>query len=165
MGTRHEELDRAVSQHVVRVEIVFGRDVERRHPVDVLRCRSQRLTARRHDAHDGTGAQQSLGHTGGGINQMLTIVEHHENMPAGDRCRDAFDRDVAGERREAQRGGDGHRDELRIGQRSELGQSHAVGEPRQQLTRYFETQPGLADAPRTGQGHQSVARDEIHHLT
>ena len=90
LGARYEERYRAVSQHVVSIEISLCRDIERRHSVHVLRRPSQRLTARRHDAHGGTGAQQGLGHTGGRIDQVLTIVEHHENVLARDRPRNTF---------------------------------------------------------------------------
>src|SRR5437899_1513269 len=43
---RDEEPDRAIREHVVDVLIVFRRHRERRHPIDVLPGRAQRLAAR-----------------------------------------------------------------------------------------------------------------------
>jgi hypothetical protein len=45
--------------------------------------------------------------------------------------------------------------ELRRAERSEIDEPHAVGKFVKQLSRDLERQAGLADATRTGQGHQA----------
>jgi hypothetical protein len=50
-----------------------------------------------------------------------------------------------------------------VGEWCQLGQPDAVGEPRRQLTRDFQTQARLAYAARTGQRHQPVGRGQLDH--
>ena len=150
LGARHEELDRPVEPHVVHVHDVFVRDVERWHAVDGLRGRAERLTARGDDAHAGTGAQQRLGHVRGRFDHVLAVVEHDEHPPTGERLRHPLTRAHAAAGREPERTGNCVWNELRIGQRCQLGQPDAVGEVRHEPPRDLERQPGLSNASGAG---------------
>ena len=89
---RNEQPHGAVSQRVLRVLAALRRDGKRRHPVKPLALCSQRLAARRHHPRCRVGAKQCLGHARRGVDEMLAIVEHQQELLRGERVRDAFGR-------------------------------------------------------------------------
>ena len=125
---RHEQLDRGrVAADRCAIGRRLRRHLERRHAIDVLARRAQRLAAGREDARVRTGAQQRLGHARRRLDHVLAVVEHEQELLAAQRRGHALRRAGAGWQREPERGGDRDRDQLGIGQRRQLGDPDAVG--------------------------------------
>ena len=153
---RHEEPDRAVPEDVFHVLVVFRWHIEWRDPVDVLAGDSQRLAAGRQQRDAGAGAQQCLGHAGGRLDHVLTVVDDQQELPGADRARDTFVRHGARNVREAERTRHSGRDKLRTRQGAELGDEYAIGKSRQKVPRDLQAQSRLADAAGADQADQSM---------
>jgi hypothetical protein len=72
-----EQLNRGVLPGVVTLR---GGHSKRRDRIDPLLFCFERLPARGDDMHRRVGAQQRLGHSGRGIDHMLAIVEHEQQL-------------------------------------------------------------------------------------
>ena len=70
----------AVLQGVIFILCIPRRDGERRHRVDLLPLSPEGLAAGGDDMHRRAAPQHSLGHSGRGINHMLAIVEHEQEL-------------------------------------------------------------------------------------
>ena len=58
-----------------------GGKAQRWDPVDALALDRERLSARGEDAHPGTRAQQLVGELGAGVDEVLAVVQHDEQVP------------------------------------------------------------------------------------
>ena len=125
-----EEPDRAVPRHILRIEVVFSRDVQPRHTINVLLDDAQRLAAGGEDPHARAPDDEGLGHRGGCLDHMLAVVENDQGVFRPQRCRHA----IGGDRTRAERDIDGNRDGARhqrgIGEWTEIDQPRAVGKAR-----------------------------------
>jgi len=83
-----EQLNRAISQQILDILGAVGRHSERRHPVKALiRC-SQRLAARRHHMCCRVGPQHCFSHARRGVDHMLAIIEHKQELPRANFARE-----------------------------------------------------------------------------
>ena len=155
-----EQLNRAISQQILDILGTFGRHSERRHPVKALIRRSQRLAARRHHMCCRVGPQQCFGHARRGVDHMLAIIEHKQELLRAERTRDPFGCYRTAGDLEPERSSDGDRDKVGIGQRPELGDPHPVGKVGSQVTRDLEAQSRLPDASSSDQGDEPMSRQE-----
>jgi hypothetical protein len=93
---RDEKLDRAMSQHVLRVINTLRRHAERRHPVEALTLCSQGLTARRQHTYSRVGTQQSPSDVRCGIDDVLAIIQHQHQRAGAESIRDPLGGNRAG---------------------------------------------------------------------
>ncbi len=91
-----------------------------------------------------------------GIDNVLTVVEQHEQVAARERIGDGLGQGSARLRRDAERGRDGIGNGCGVVHRCELHQPHTVGESVGQLRADLERQARLAHAADSGQRHQPV---------
>jgi hypothetical protein len=131
----------------------------------MLARNAQAHPARAQDLHAGT-VHEKIGNERRGLEEMLEIVDHHEEMP------------VTQERRHARREGliphiwhthrlrDGRGNEVRIANRRQRDECNAVGIAAPEIGRDLKRQPGLADATRAGQCEQRhvVTREQGPHV-
>ena len=106
--------------------------------------------------HGRAGPQHGLGQRRGRVDHVLAVVEHQQELPAGQRMWPRAAGDVAGAEFEPDRRGDRGRNQAGIGKRRELGEPDAVGKFRQQLARGRDGEPRLADAAGAGEGDQPM---------
>ncbi len=84
---RHEQLDGGGFQQMLPILGSLRRQREREHAIDVLPRRAERLAAGRHDAGVRIGVQQSRGHAGRRLDDVLAIVQHEQDTLGADRRR------------------------------------------------------------------------------
>src|SRR5262249_55786106 len=80
LSPRHEEPDRRVPEDVFYVLVVFRWHLERRNLVDVFTGDSQWLAAGGQQKRARAGPQQCLGHAGGRLDHMLTVVDDQQEL-------------------------------------------------------------------------------------
>ena len=156
--------DGAVAQRVLAIRAAFCRHCERRYRVNPLALDAERLAAGGDHARCRVGAQQRLGHLRRGLDHMLAIVEHQHELLRAQRVRDRERRCRARSKFEPERGCDGNRDQLRVGQRHQLDGPNPIGKSRQQVPCGRKAEPGLADAAGAGQGDEAVGGGEVQDL-
>ena len=159
-----EQPDGAVAKQVVADRAAFCRHSEGRHRVDPFALRPERLAAGGDHPRCRVGAQQQLGHPRRCVDHMLAIVEHQHQLLGAERVGDGWRRCHARSELEPERGGDGDRNELGIGQRRELDGPNPIGKSRQQVSCDLQAEPCLADAAGAGQGDQPMGADKAQDL-
>ena len=159
-----EQPDGAIAKRVLAIRAAFRGDSERRYPVNPLALRPERLAAGGDHPHCRVGAQQRLGHSRRRVDHMLAIVEHKHELLRAERVRDGLRRCRARSEFEPERGSDGDRDEVGIGQRRQLDGPNPIGEFRQQVSCDLKAEPGLADASGAGQGDEAMGGAEVQDL-
>jgi len=146
----------SIAKRVLAIRAAFGRDSERRYPVNRLALGPERFAACGDHAYCRIGTQQRIGQARRCVDHMLAIVEHNHDLLRTERVRRGLRRCRARNEFKPECGGDGDRDEVRIGQRRQLGGPDPIGERRQLLSCDLEAKPRLADASGAGQGDQAV---------
>ena len=109
----------------VHVVAVGGR-VKGGDPVDSLAVDGERLTARREQHNVRAIPQQCVRELGAGAEDVLAVVQQHEQAPLADRFGERADDGAARVLRYAQHVRDGDRDEVRVLKRGEIGKPHPV---------------------------------------
>ena len=87
-GPLDEQPHRAILQRVLAIRATFCRHSERRYWVDPLALYPEWLAAGGDHARGRVGAQQRLGHLRRGVDHMLAIVEHQQELLRAERGRD-----------------------------------------------------------------------------
>jgi hypothetical protein len=133
------------------------RERQRRHAPHRLTREPQRLAAGRQDADVRAGAQQRLGQRGAGADEVLAVVEHEQEALGPQRVAERGQQGAAGLLAHADDGRHRLGDGGRVGERGELDQPDAAGEPlpREQGLRHPEGQPRLAGAAGAGERDQA----------
>ena len=137
--------------------IVIGRGVEGRDQVDALAVDAQRLTARREQRDVPAIPEQGVGQLGARVDDVLAVVQQHEQAPLADRLDESVENRAARVLRDAEHLGHGGRDQVRVLQRGEIREPHSVAGAVQQPGRGLEREPGLPAPP----GPVSVTRREL----
>ena len=152
-----EQPNRAVAQQVVRILGIFRRHGERRHRIDPLALRPQRLAAGGEDVQPaGRRAARPRPCAAAAPITCSQVSSTSSSRSAGERLRHALRRDVAAAKIEPDRRGNGDGHQAGIGDRRQLGQPDTVGKLRQQPARRGESEPRLADAAGAGQRDEPV---------
>ena len=120
----------------------------------VLAGDAQALPAGGQHPHPRRAGQDRLGQLGGGVEQMLTVVQHHQHLAGPQEVDDRLGQ--AHLRALDHPQGDRHHlgQLVAAGRRGQLAQPRPVGEARQQLGRHLQRQAGLAHPADPGQRHQ-----------
>ena len=161
-----------------RVRVVaVGRRAHRRHPVDPLAVDAERFPARREQRDVRAVPEQGVGELGARVDDVLAVVEQHQQGALADRVGQRGDQRLVGVRGDAEHVGDRDRYQVLVVQRGEIGEPDAVPRAVQQPGRDLEPEPGLARPARAGErdqagggdqpaylGQLGVAADEARHL-
>ena len=148
--------------------LAVGRDPHRRHTVDTLPVDAQRLAAGRQQRQVRAIAQQRVGQLGTRPDQVLTVVQHHQQAPPAHGLHNRLDHRTARLQAHPQHIRHRHRDQVRVTERRKIGEPHPIPRLVQQPGRHLQPQPGLARPARTGQRHQprlthqTVHRGQLH---
>ena len=131
------------------------RQFQRRHREDEFAGHVQAFPAGGQDADPGALPGQHDHHPAGRSQDVLAVVQHDQQLPAGQRPHHARHRVRGVSFRDAQRLGDGRRNERGIGEGGQLDQPGAVLEAAAGQRRRPQRQPGLAAPSRAGQRHHA----------
>ena len=137
---------------------------QRRQPVHRLARDPQRLPAGRQDPHVITGLQQARAQFSGRADHMLAVIQHHQQLPAGQHPRHRLRRRPPRLLPHPQRHRHHRRNPRRIPHRGKLGQPRPVREPGRHPPGHRAGQPGLAHPARPGHHHQPVLLQQARHL-
>ncbi len=111
---------------------------------------------------DSLGAvQQGRGQPRAGTRQVLAVVDDEEQPPVPQLLHEGVQRRLGGVVAQPQRVGGGEGDERRVVQPGEMHEAHAVRERPLHTGRDAPGEPGLADAARSGQRHQTCAGQQF----
>ena len=150
--TFDEEADGGAARQGCCVGAV-GRDGERPQWDHLLALHREAFTTRGQDADVGAASDHALREHTGGVDEVLAVVQHHEQVLALEELHHALDRVDPW----AQGQPEARRDHLhqRPGTVSgrELAEPGAVGVVGHHLGRHLEREPGLPDATDAGDGH------------
>jgi hypothetical protein len=136
----------------------FGvRHPEREHGELLLPGQAKGRPARDQHRQPG-GRPQQLGDDGAGVEDLLEVVEHEEQLAVTQRVHERRQDLPVGFGPEPERHGDGRRHQARIADGREVHEEHAVGWD--EATRGLDGQPGLPAASRAGQGEQPRGAQE-----
>ena len=108
--------------------------------------------------------QQYPAYSCSGFDHVLAIVEHYHQLPPRQCIRHTLGRHGTGPELEPERRGNGNRDKLGIGQRSEFGDSGPICKLREKLPRDFDAEACLADSSLTDQGDKAMRSHQLRHL-
>lgn len=148
---------------------------QRRHRDDRLAAHGQRRATRRQDAALRAFGEHRLHQSGGGVDDVLAVVQHQQRPPTAQEGHDPIDR-AHPPRRLGTRAVSGRgrvhvhaqHPQDRVGERVgavrtvqpvELDEPHAVGETVDESARDRQRHPGLADAAGADQGDEPVGQD------
>ncbi len=128
----------------------------------MFRGDAERLTAGRQDAHCGCRAQQRLDKPGTGVDEVLAVVEHQQNLSVAQVGHERLGRagPVPSRVGQADRGAEALRQEVGLPQVSQFDDVDAVGEDPARVTGHPQGEPGLAHAADPGQRDQAGARQQ-----
>jgi hypothetical protein len=129
-------------------------DGQRPYVQEVFLGEAEAVAAGGEETDAGGAVQQGGGEGGAGRQQVLAVVDDEEQPPVPDTFHQGVQRGAVGVVVQAERGGDGERDEGRVAQAGEVDEAHAVGEGAGDPGRDPPGQSRLADAARAGQGDQ-----------
>ena len=152
-GSVDEERDR-VGRHATVA-------TERRDREVVLAGDTERLPGRGHDP-DATGpGEERADRRRGHLEDVLAVVDHEQELPAGEGLGQRVDEGCITLRRDTEHGRDrrGHR--VRVADRRELDEPDPVRELGCELGAGLDREPGLADAADAGQGHEPMFPDHL----
>ena len=171
-GERHPMLGGAVGEepHRLRVTdrahvIAVGWRAHGGDPVDALALDAQRLTAGREQPDVRAVPKQDVGELGARVEDVLAVVQQHEQAPLADRFDERADDGAARVLRYGKHIRDGDRDEIRVLKRGEIRKPHPVAGAIQQPGRDLERKAGLARAARAGERDQTRDGDQPVHLS
>ncbi len=133
---------------------------ERRHPEDGLALDPQRLAARRDDRDARSRAQQHVGHSRRGDEDVLAVVQHEQERPAAQELGDRGIEVVAGQRPHVERGRNRLLDVRRLGHGRQLDEHRSVPERGLDPPCQLESEPGLAGAAGAGERQEPRAGKE-----
>ena len=160
----------AVDEEPHRFGRLQGRRVRRRwqrqraHRQHLLTGHAQGLTAGGQQCQLRTAVKQRLGDCGGGVDQVLAVVQHDEGAPLCQVGAQAVNqrrlRLLAHTQHRRQRGGDA----LRLAQRRQIDKPDAIGEGRHLLLRQLQRQPRLAAAADARQRQQAGLQQQLRAL-
>ena len=105
----------------------------------------------------GAAAEQRAEQRRAGVEQVLAVVQHDQQVTLGHESQQGVHRRTAGVIGQAQSAGDGHRHHLRGRDRRQVDVPGAVAEISRDLGGHLHRQPGLAHAAGPDQGDQPVA--------
>ena len=148
-----EERDRVGGHATVARQ---GRDRERGLADD-----GERLARRGDDPHPARAAEDRRDRRGGGGEDVLAVVDHEQQLPAGERLGDGLDEGGVALRGDAEHRRDRRRHRVRVAHRRELDQPDAVGELARDLRPDLDREAGLADPADAGQRDQPVPAHEL----
>ena len=133
---------------------------QRRHPPGHLTGQSDRLSAGRHQRQAWARSQKCVDEFRARVEQMLTVIEHHQRLTAADGSNDGVHRRSARLVRKPERAGNGDSYEFDVGDRREVDVPHLVAE----LVRDPNRQSRLSRTTRSGEGYQSVVGQQPTHV-
>lgn len=107
------------------------------------------------DADAGGAAQEGGGEVGAGLQQVFAVVQDEQQAPVAYLLDQRVQRRLRGVVVQAERVGDGEGDERRVVQSGQVHEAHAVREGTLDAGRDPCGEACLADAARSGQGHQA----------
>ncbi len=108
----------------------------------------------------GTGTEQLIGHLGGGLDEVLAVVEQQEELLRAQVVDDPVDRRLSRLWLDAQGAADLGRHELGVTDRRELDQPGAVAVPVEAVSRGLEREAGLAGAAHADQRHEAAGGEQ-----
>ena len=142
-----------------RADRTVFRQFQRRYREDEFAGHVQTFPAGGQDAHPAAVPGQHDHHPGGRFQDVLAVVEHDQQLSAGQRPDHARHRVRGISFRDSQRLGDGGGNERGIGQGSQLDQPGAVPEAGLGERRHPQCQPGLAAPAWAGQRDHPAAAE------
>jgi hypothetical protein len=92
---------------------------------------------------------------------VLAVVQHQQRLPVPQPGEHRVDGRPAAVLVDGQGLRDGGADQVRVAERDQVDEVHAVPEPRRHRLGDAERQPGLADPARADRGHQPVTGDGL----
>ena len=142
----------------------FVGERQRRHPPGQLAGHPDRRTAGSQNRQPGARAQERVGQYTARVDQVLTIVQHHQRVPVADESHERVHRGAARLVRKAERAQHRYRDHLGIGHRREIHKPHPTAELCRRLLGDLRRQPRFTDTAGTGQGDQPVIGQKLTHV-
>lgn len=146
----------------------LGRQGKGRHPPHGLAPNLERLPAGGQDRHPGAVLQQAIEDAGHGLDQVLAVVHHHQQLATFQVAAQPVIGGLArGSQRVAPGPGTGQKlvaDEVGVGQGGELGEPHAVGEAIEEPGGDLDGKTGLAHATDADEGDEAGGAHQRGHL-
>ena len=130
-------------------------NVQRRNAKDDLARHAQRLAARRDDRQPRRGAQQRVDERRRRGQHVLAVVEDEEQRARREEVDHRVDEVLRRQRAHVERGGDGLRDQPRVGERGELDERGARLVRRLGASGELEREPRLPGAARPGKSEEA----------
>lgn len=128
-GAPAEQLHRRAGEQLPdRGPTARDRRRQRRHHEHLLPGDAQHVAAGRQHADTGRGPEQGVGQARAGVDEVLAVVQHKQQPPAADMAGDHVEGGAAGLVHQAQRGGHGMGQQLRVAQPGQLHDAHPVAE-------------------------------------
>lgn len=164
-GAPAEQLHRRAGEQLPdRGPTARDRRRQRRHHEHLLPGDAQHVAAGRQHADTGRGPEQGVGQARAGVDEVLAVVQHKQQPPAADMAGDHVEGGAAGLVHQAQRGGHGMGQQLRVAQPGQLHDAHPVAERAGDRGGGTQRHPGLADAPGPRQRDQPRRGEQPPHL-
>ena len=126
-----------------------------------LAADGERLARGGDDPHAARAAEDRRDRGRRRADNVLAVVDHQQQLSAGQRRSDGLDEGNVSLRCDAKRGGDRRWHRVRVAQRRELDQPDPVGELTRDLGTHLERKPRLSDSANAGQRDQPVAPHEL----
>jgi hypothetical protein len=155
-GPVHEESHRLVVQGLAGVQATLLRNGQRRHGEDLLALDVEHLSTGRQHAQARSLRQELADHDCAGVGQMLAVVQHHQQLLVVEMVRQVSQR-VLGNLMKVKCARDRVRQQLRVSQRRQLDEPHAVGKGSSHLPGCPQREPRLARTAHAGERQQPTA--------
>ena len=120
--------------------------------IDVLTVNGERLSRSGEQTDPGTASLESVGQLGRGVDQVLTVVEHEQEVLVSQRVEQGFGIGPPRLLPQPEGGRDRSRDLGRLGERGEIDEPDTVGSAIQAVCGDVQSEAGLAGSARPGQG-------------
>jgi hypothetical protein len=156
-GPVDEEPHRVVAaQRFHRAGVALEGQRQGRDPPGHLATDPEGLPAGGHDGNAGTGPQDRLAHRRAGVEDVLAVVQDHQEIPGGQMGGEALGGGAPGGVADLEHAQHGLGHQCRVGQRCELHPPGSVGMAAGELSGDRGGQASLADTAGPGEGHQAV---------
>ncbi len=135
-----------------------------RHRIRSLAGHVQGLAARREELESRAGLHELLREVGARVDQVLAVVENHEELAVPDELDERLDHRAAGLLHDSEYRGHRLRHQARIGHRRKFDEPDAVGKLVEHVCGNLQRQPRLADAADAEQREDRDPGEELFHL-
>jgi hypothetical protein len=161
VGSLDEQPNRLMAQERLRVVLALRvGNSERRDAEENLARNTQRLTTRGENGQPGRTSEERIGEGCGGADEVLTVVEHEQELEGLELGHQSVDDGTAAQRSQIEPLGDRSGDEPAVVQCVQLDEQHAVGIRVFVVACQRQRQARLAHTAGTGERQQPRMREQ-----